>query len=336
MLTFAKPISLILIASESVSERQNLRQTLEIEEYVFVEAANLYNCLDIAECHHPGCAILDLAMIEVTGFSVIQFLQFLGVPLIIITENDDSDLHRHLLSDQPLATVKISVNNRQLSEKLELILDADFSNKKEARLSSLQLNLTENEGDRQTSLQERLGLAISLALQNLGEMIDCKIVFKEAFTESVPPNLLQKTLAEMLGEHIVSIAQIYLTGNFSGTAQMLVSTEVANAIALKLSEGDLSSAEFQELKVDILAELGNVSINSIIGTLSKSVKYRVQYVAPDYQEGSADGLIESMDMRSNLTMILLHSHFQIPELELDGYFLVLFPSRLLLELLFNL
>ena len=62
MLTFAKSISLILIASESFSERQHLRQTLELEEYVFVEAADLYNCLDIAECHHPGCAILDFSI----------------------------------------------------------------------------------------------------------------------------------------------------------------------------------------------------------------------------------------------------------------------------------
>lgn len=336
MLTFTKPISLILIASESVCERQNLRQTIELEEYVFVEAANLYKCLDIAECHHPRCILLDLSIVEMAYASVIQFLQFLDVPIIVITQNNDEDIDSPCLNSQRFATVKPYFNPRELSEKLEVILYSDFQNKQEARGASLQLHLTQENGDRQTSLQNNLSSAIYLALENLSQTIECEIVSQEAFAEAIPPQVLPKTLAEMLGEHIVSVAQIYLTGHFSGAAQMLVSTEVANTIALKLSEGNLSSAEFQELKVDLLAELGNVSINSIIGTLSKSLKYRVQYVAPDYQEGSADRLIRSMEMALDSTIILLYSHFQIPELELDGYFLVLFPSRLLLELLFNL
>ena len=99
MKTYSKPISLILIGGFSNSENQTLRETLKADEYVFAVATDLYNCLVLAECHHPKVVILDFAAIEHNYLPIIQFLHLLQIPTIILSD----DLARNMIQYLSLA-----------------------------------------------------------------------------------------------------------------------------------------------------------------------------------------------------------------------------------------
>ncbi len=56
-------MALVLLADPSSSERQRLRQIIESQDHVVVEADEGAYCLEIAEYHHPQCMVLNLALL---------------------------------------------------------------------------------------------------------------------------------------------------------------------------------------------------------------------------------------------------------------------------------
>jgi len=52
-------MALILIADNSASERQRLRQIMELEDHIVVEADNSQYCLEIIEVHRLDGALLN-------------------------------------------------------------------------------------------------------------------------------------------------------------------------------------------------------------------------------------------------------------------------------------
>ena len=146
--------------------------------------------------------------------------------------------------------------------------------------------------------------------------------------------MLSHKLRNMLGERIVTVAQLDFTGDFAGCAQILFSAEAADALLLALGGDDLPVNERSQFKADMMAEIGNVAINSVIGTLSNTLNYRVNYVVPVYKEGLVDEMVDIMIFNFNSTVILSRTHFHIQDLEVEGDFFLFFQARLLLDMLF--
>lgn len=335
MPTFSKPISLITIACESDLERQRQRVALEAEEYVFVEASDLYKCLDIAECHHPGCVVLDFSMIENNYLLTIQFLHFLDVPIIIIGDNIPVNLTQYFLNAGLFAIINKPIKELELRRTIELAISSRQIQEIAAPMPNFEFNLTGSQIFDKTSLQSSISSALGTAIEYLSELISCEIEFTEPVNEAFPPLLLQNKLALMLKDQEISVAQLDFYGKFSGSAQMLLSTEAADALVLNFIEEECSPEEFTQSKADILAELGNVAINGAIGTLSNAFNYHVQYATPKYREGSTAEILGLLDLSYNSTIVLSRSHFQIKDLEVEGNFFLFFPARLLLDLLFK-
>lgn len=335
MPTFYKPISLIMIACESDLERQRQLVALQAEEYVFVEASDLYKCLDIAECHHPGCVVLDFSMIENNYLLAIQFLHFLDVPIIIIGENIPVNLTHYFLNIGLFAIINKPIKELELRRTIELAIASRHIQEVVAPMPNFEFNLTDSKIFDKTSLPSSISSALAMAIAYLSELIACEIEFTEPENEAFPPLLLQNKLAWMLGDQELSVAQLDFYGNFSGSAQILLSTEAADALVLNFIEEDCSPEEFTQSKADILAEIGNVAINGAIGTLSNAFNYEVRYATPKYRECLTTEIFNLLDLSYNSTIVLSRSHFQIKDLEIQGNFLLFFPARLLLELLFK-
>lgn len=328
MPTFSKPIYLILIACESDIERQRQRVALQAEEYVFVEASDVYKCLDIAECHHPGCVVLDFSMIENNYLLAIQFLHFLDVPIIIIGENIPGNLSQYFINIGIFAIINKPLKKIELHRTVELAIASRQIQEVVAPMPNFEFNLTDSQIFDKTSLQSSISSALAMALEYLSELISCEIEFAEPVNEAFPPLLLQKKLAVLLGDHELSVAQLDFSGNFSGSAQILLSIEAADALVLNFIEEECSPEEFTQSKADILAEIGNVAINGAIGTLSNAFNYQVQYATPKHRECSTAEILYLLDLSYNSTIVLSRSHFQIKDLEIDGNFFPLFSSEI--------
>lgn len=335
MLNFVTPISLILIASPSASSRKMLRKAVEMPEYVFAEASSLYECLDISESHHPQCVLLEPSDFKTDYLPAIEFLNFMNInSIIIIPERWPTKTLENLLEKGVFAILNPPINFGELRSKLKDCLEyakTDIWNYKDSKLSSIKNIQTNN----QTSLQDVLDQCVEKALGNLIRTLGCDLEVKNHLSQAILPATLQHKLVEMLGEQLICVAKMDFTGNFSGTAQILFSKAAADSLALSMIEDDMEEEEIAEMKIDIIKEIGNIVINSAIGSLSNLFNYNISYHIPLYQEGFTKEVISSIGFNFNSTVVLSSTHFEIDELKVGGDLFLFFEARLLLDILFS-
>lgn len=336
MNNYPRPIALILIAGNSDSENQQLHATLKADEYVFATATDLYNCLDIAECHHPKAVLVDFEAIEHNYLGIIQFLQFLQVPAIVLSDELQNNMIQYLSLAGVFATLKKTNNELELRRTLARAVYPDRLDGGNGSDKSRRIDLASMKSGKPTKLQDVVNKAIGMAVSQMSEMIACEIEYEVPLSQALSPLILQKTLIETLGENLVAVAQLDFSGNLSGSAQMLFSREAADAIVLTLNGGgDVESEEFQQDKADIMGEIGNLAISGIVGTFSNTLKYNLGYVVPHYLEGSAQEIFSNMNFSARSTIVLFMSHFKMIDFHVEGDFILFFQARLLLDLLFK-
>ncbi|NES23076.1 MAG: hypothetical protein F6K41_30195 [Symploca sp. SIO3E6] len=335
MLTFLKPIALIMLASSSSLERQKLRTAARREEYVFVEATSIYQCLDITESHHPQCVVLDFSLIQNNYLQVFEFIQFLNIPIILFVEHPPAHLLKYFIEQTKMSIIKKPLNELELHRSLEAALYSEDCKEFDKRKYACELTFKTSKNNQTTNLEAIINSAVKEAITRLSELVESKITFENPMIEALPRLLVQKKLEEMLGNQLICISQISFTGNLSGTAQILLSQAAAETIALSLSEGLFNENEVAVIKADILSEISNIVINAVVGTLSNAFKYRVHYINPTYTEGYIYQIFDSMHLDSNSTIIMSNSHFKIDQLAVEGDFFLFFKARLILDLLFS-
>ncbi|HLO51913.1 MAG TPA: response regulator [Kamptonema sp.] len=78
-------MSLILIADDRPSWRQQTRQAMLADNHQILEASNGRECLEMITIYHPDCIILDIEMPEKDGFEVLETLsnQAVKIPVIV-------------------------------------------------------------------------------------------------------------------------------------------------------------------------------------------------------------------------------------------------------------
>ncbi|HBK64429.1 MAG TPA: hypothetical protein DD000_13135, partial [Cyanobacteria bacterium UBA11166] len=339
MIAYTKPISLILIAAGSSLENQKLCDILNGDEYVFTTATSLYNCLDIAECHHPRAVILEFSTIQRNYLQVIQFLHFLHIPIILLAENLSENMTRYLDMVGVFAIIPKNITELELHKTIETSINSETLNyqllHQSIHTNSQSLKLDETNINKKNKLQDIVNSAIGTAVSRMSEMINCEIKFAPPLYLALSPLILQDTLLKMLGEELMTVVNLDFTGNLFGSTQMLFSRHATDTIVLSLIEDDLSDDELTKMKADIMSEVGNIALNSIIGTFSNKLKYNLGYIVPTYSEASVEEIISLMKLSFKSTVITFISHFTIRQLEVEGDFILCFPARLLLDLLFS-
>ncbi|NJK77427.1 MAG: hypothetical protein HC942_30290 [Microcoleus sp. SU_5_6] len=336
MNNYSHPIALILIAGNSAAENQQLHETLKSDEYVLAASTDLYNFLDLAECHHPKAVLVDFKIIEHNYLGILQFLQFLQIPAIVLSDELQNNMIQYLSLAGVFATLKKTHNELELRRTLAMAAYPDRLDAGNGSGKNRSLDLASMKSGKQTKLQDVVNKAIGMAVSQMSEMIACEIEYDLPSSQALSPILLQKTLVKTLGEDLVAVAQLDFSGNLSGSAQMLFSRQAADTIVLALNGGgDVESEEFKQDKADIMGEIGNLAISGIVGTFSNTLKYNLGYVVPHYVEGSAQEIFSNMNFSVRSTIVLFMSHFKIVDFHVEGDFILFFQARLLLDLLFR-
>ena len=124
-------MGLILIADNSASERQRLRQIMESEDHVVVEADNSLYCLELIEVHRLDGALLNpfLSGTEQFELKLLQALQQRKIPAIALAEdNIDNLLTSHALDEHKtmlFAQAELAIEELQVTGDLILFFQVD-------------------------------------------------------------------------------------------------------------------------------------------------------------------------------------------------------------------
>ena len=168
------------------------------------------------------------------------------------------------------------------------------------------------------ALTEITNLAIGRSAGVLNEMIGQEV------TLSVPQVIIleQSKLAGHIGGiqgKDLTLVQQGFDGPLSGLASIAFPEQKSLELVRLLLGEEMSLEEIVELEQEALQEMGNVILNSFLGTFGNEFNVNISSEIPKfYKNVEVDGLIGDLN-EQDVSVVFIHVDFCVKEENIDGY-----------------
>lgn len=120
------------------------------------------------------------------------------------------------------------------------------------------------------------------------------------------------------GERICGVSQHY-DGAFS-TEALLMFPEDKSLELVRLMVGEaVPLAELSGMEQEALSEIGNIILNSCVGTLANIFQQELHGSLPVYHVGSSDEILDATGTRADTVVMMLHIDFILEKHQIHGY-----------------
>lgn len=121
----------------------------------------------------------------------------------------------------------------------------------------------------------------------------------------------------------LSTVALNFKGDMLGKAEIVFPVDSAVKIVDLLTNKEYPQEEMDKLRSSTLNEVGNIVLNSLIGTISNVLKIRFDYTIPMYAEITDKQLHESYK-KYNSDIILAETRFCVKDSDIEGTFMLFF------------
>lgn len=168
------------------------------------------------------------------------------------------------------------------------------------------------------ALVEVFNIGVGHAAATMSRMVT------EEVTLSVPSIKFQSRwqAAEALGgggtKRICAVTQRF-TGPFSAEAILMFPEDKSLEIVRLMIGDQIPLDELTELEQEALSEIGNIILNSCIGTLANIFGHEFSSSLPVFHLGTSGELLNVEERREDHVVMLLHIDFILAKHEIHGY-----------------
>lgn len=324
-------MGLILIADNSASERQRLRQIIEQENHIVVEADNSSYCLEIIEVHNLDAVLLNLFLsgTQEVELELLRALQKREIPAIAIIQDKDPQVHQNYFDSGVFAILDEFPSPKKIQGTLAAALGLKPLPKSASENQTSQTLAKEKKSNLETylsinSFENLVVLGIEEAQATLNELTDSPIEFQTPKLENLTSQSLEKRLQEVFGSEPISVAQLPFKGGFAGISQLFFMTASADALTEALTGEEPGSEDFDQAKEEMLTEVGNIVLNGIMGTMSNAITKSLEYSVPSYIEETIDNILRSHNFEDHGKILFARAGFAIKELQVTGDIILFF------------
>ncbi len=153
-------------------------------------------------------------------------------------------------------------------------------------------------------------------------------IVNEEVSMSFPSILFQSraeavlTLCQGRPSRVCAIAQHY-HGVFNTEAILMFPEEKSMEIVTLMVGHALPDAELTELEQEAMCEIGNIVLNSCMGTLADMTGQELHGSLPEYRLGSGDDIFDRSGVQWNGLVLTLKIDFNIETHQINGYLALL-------------
>lgn len=183
------------------------------------------------------------------------------------------------------------------------------------------MNLTPDQID---AIQEIVNIGVGRAASVLNEMLEAPIRLQVPYIKIGSPLDFQSEMETRLGGEQVAAVRQDFSGSFSGLAELVFPTDSASILAAVLTGEELGTPDLDAVRIGTLSEIGNILINSVIGSISNVLNQRLDYAIPSYIEDTVENLINVGDNQQENTILLAQTQFFIEQLQIRGDIILVF------------
>lgn len=174
------------------------------------------------------------------------------------------------------------------------------------------------------AVSELVNIGVGRAAASLATMIKERIELSVPRLMTVPYRELPKHLGlmqELEEQSGISLVQQAFGGRLAGNASILFPLASARRLVELLTDGALSAEELDLEMEAALTEVGNILINSVLGTLGNITGMEISFQLPEYLQCKVQDLEFSFGDRDILLAVVLVG---ISGTQIQGHLLLLF------------
>ncbi|KMP11586.1 hypothetical protein UZ36_03805 [Candidatus Nitromaritima sp. SCGC AAA799-C22] len=181
-------------------------------------------------------------------------------------------------------------------------------------------------------LEEMVNIGIGMAAGLLNEMVNARVHLQVPSVKVVALEEFKNEL-EIMGKRKFAAVFMAFNGIIIGNTVLAFPPDSASKLVAALTGEEPGTLELDSVTVDTLTEVGNIIINSVIGSISNMLKLRLQYSVPTYTEDLLDKLIAFQESDFQQTILMAEVDFTIKQLEVQGQLMLIFNMGMFEELL---
>jgi len=315
----------ILIVDDSITARMKTENLVKQGSYNAIEAVDGIDAYNKIKTQKPDCVLLDLLMPELDGIDLLKKLKDEGntIPIIIITSDVQEETRKECIEHGAFEIINKPTDSNILLNLIDKALK--FSKTTTLDISEIQMD----------ALKEIINIGVGKSSGVLSKLINKRIRLQVPYikllTYSELKDEFKKELKSFNG-NILSAVKMTFKGILSGLVELVFPRESAIQFVELLSDKESFTEDMNLLFSTTLKEVGNIVLNSLMGTITNLLGIRLRFTLPKYIEDIPEKLVEINDYE-NLFIILIKAQFTIKDTDIYGDFIIAMEVYSLKELI---
>lgn len=170
-------------------------------------------------------------------------------------------------------------------------------------------------------LCELINIGIGHAASTLNALIQHKIRLTVPSIIIVHSEEEIDKLPEQLHADKVTSVSMGFNGDLDGHAALMFPTDSALILVSALTGEEANSPAYEDLRASTLAEVGNILLNGVMGSLSNMLGSNLSFTVPSFEEA---GLAEIIHKETTGAIMVAQAQFIVDELLIEGNVLIFF------------
>ncbi|HZK30214.1 MAG TPA: chemotaxis protein CheX [Methanoregula sp.] len=174
------------------------------------------------------------------------------------------------------------------------------------------------------AITETINIGVGKSASLLNKMTGSHIRLQVPKLSVVRFKDLEKTSWNLSADQKISSVLLEFQGNFSGVTAIIFPPESATSLVMLLSGENEPGPEMDAIRMETLKEVGNIIINSIMGSISNILSQHLSFSIPVYYEGKLSGVRAiQRNINDDDWVIVAYTQFQVEAKHIEGIILIL-------------
>lgn len=166
------------------------------------------------------------------------------------------------------------------------------------------------------ALRELFNIGVGRAASELNMMIESPIELEVPDVTLATPEEVAAQWG-VSGDTTISSVQLPFTGAYDGRAMLAFTSESASLLVALLTGEEGDAVALDSLRAGTLTEVGNILLNSVMGSIANVLVGELHYRVPTYAEERADTVLGS-GHDQNYSILVAKTRFTVRSLNIEG------------------
>lgn len=177
---------------------------------------------------------------------------------------------------------------------------------------------------RADALAEMINIGAGRAAAALSELVGARVVLEVPQVRLAPPSCLAAEAPELADNANTAVVQVF-EGLAQGRAALVVPRQSSLILARLLGGSENSDDEFTVEVSGVMAEVGNIVLNAVLGSIGNLLETELRYTVPQFVSSAYTRVLLPADERldSSGVVLVADAKFSVAERQLEGALVIL-------------